>query len=192
MKPTNFDNLKTPKAGHQWVSRGKGWNNGSRPTTYAAFGFMDRWEYYTNNTPMGYHDCEYAELVPIYIRPTLEEQITLAKSMVGKKYTWKNKEFTAKSWHITNKASHTDHSGMVVEEVHQFGVCVYVLSVGNAQYAVLNEDLVEVIKPLYKEVTLNNTYNAKVYADKIEVGCQTFDINILEDLIKASKEISNQ
>lgn len=37
-------------------------------------------------------------------------------------------------------------------------------------------------KPPHEIVELNKEYHAKVYKDKIEVGCQTFPIEILEKL----------
>jgi hypothetical protein len=191
MKPTNFDNLKTPKTGYQWVSRGKGWNNDDEKS--ASYGACNDgiWKYYENNDPMGWAGTEYAELVLID-RPSLEEQIKLAKSMVGKEFIWGDSPFKATEWKITNSLSSRVHSGSVYDEVAEFGVCVYLQSVGGMQCPVLCEDLIEVIKPKFIEVTLNGTYNAKVYEDKIEVGCQTFPISILEDLVKASREISNQ
>jgi len=37
----------------------------------------------------------------------------------------------------------------------------------------------------FKEVKLNADYTAKVYADKVEVGCQTFPSSVLHDLLLA-------
>lgn len=40
-------------------------------------------------------------------------------------------------------------------------------------------------KPLFYEVELNDEYAAKVYKDKIVVGCQKFPTSVLKNLIEA-------
>lgn len=49
----------------------------------------------------------------------------------------------------------------------------------------------KIYPPLKKfvEVELNSEYTAKVYKDKIEVGCQTFPITIIDKLAEASRKI---
>lgn len=47
----------------------------------------------------------------------------------------------------------------------------------------------ELPKPKFVEVKLNSDYTAKVYKDKIEVGCQTFPISVLETLNETVKSL---
>lgn len=42
----------------------------------------------------------------------------------------------------------------------------------------------------YIEVKLNSEYAAKIYKDKIVVGCQEFPISKLQELVEASKKVS--
>tara|TARA_R110000868_G_scaffold217413_1_gene467486 strand:- start:633 stop:1034 length:402 start_codon:yes stop_codon:yes gene_type:complete len=54
------------------------------------------------------------------------------------------------------------------------------------------DDLFEMqLKPDFSEVKLNSEYSAKVYKDKIVVGCQTFSVGIIDDLVLALKEINS-
>ena len=46
-------------------------------------------------------------------------------------------------------------------------------------------------KPDFSEVVLNKEYTAKVYKDKIVVGCQTFPVFIIDDLVLALKEMNS-
>jgi hypothetical protein len=43
--------------------------------------------------------------------------------------------------------------------------------------------------PEYIEVKLNDSYTAKIYKNKIKVGCQEFPIEIVEKLKKALGEL---
>lgn len=38
---------------------------------------------------------------------------------------------------------------------------------------------------------LNEEYTAKIFKDKIVVGCQTFNINIIDELVKAKQKLNN-
>lgn len=42
-----------------------------------------------------------------------------------------------------------------------------------------------------EEVILNASYTAKVYADKVEVGCQTFPIDKIREIVKVSEKLAN-
>lgn len=44
-------------------------------------------------------------------------------------------------------------------------------------------------KPAYQTVRLNDQYSAEVYKDKITVGCQTFDADVVGKLIEALTEL---
>jgi len=189
--PDKFPALKAPKNGYEWVARGLAWRS-DKPADFAIINndvVNDVWCYCDGGDSVGMHNLYYVEEVLIARLP-IEKQIVMAKDMVGKTFLWKNRDMvTIKSWHVTNERSYTKHSGMVVDEVTEFGVSVYVLDTDGAQYPVTCEHITEYVKPSYKEVVINKTYTAKVYADKIEVGCQTFPIAILSELLDLHKKL---
>lgn len=45
-------------------------------------------------------------------------------------------------------------------------------------------------KPNLVSVVLNSSHTAKVTKDNIEVGCQTFPISVLDELVKARDSLS--
>jgi hypothetical protein len=184
--PTYLPSIKEPRKGYKWVYRGQGWENNSTKANYATHSDTYGWSYYDNNHPLGLSHKHYVELVKDH--SSLEEQIVLAKAMVGKTYKWRNDEpMVIESWHVTNSASHCDHGAMVVQEVISNDVCVYVVA-NYAQYPVTNQDLVEIIKPEFYELKLNKDYTAKVYEGKFTVGCQTFPISVLGELLNLHKK----
>lgn len=44
--------------------------------------------------------------------------------------------------------------------------------------------------PKVKEIKLNDNYTAQVYKDKVVVGCQTFDKDVINKIIKAQSELN--
>lgn len=179
--PTNLPKLKDPQPGYKWVYRGTGWY--SKCANYAWYNKSnyDDWEYATNSGASGLDNTHYCEQVkdePM----TIEEQIVKAKSMIGKTYTRNRVSGVVVTWHVTNTPSMSDHSVLVVEEVERNGICVYVRDERRRQIPVNCEDYLEVAKPEYISLKLNEDYTAKVYKDKLTVGCQTFPISILDDL----------
>lgn len=189
--PNNLPPLKKAPKGYEWTYRGTNWNSGQNSLTEIAF--VDPsvkgndWMYYEKGGSCGFEEYHYVELTPI-IRPSLEEQINLAKSMVGKTFLYKHEgKVTIEHWAISNEFSHLNHGIMVNDEINDFGVSIYVIDEYESQYPVLCGHLSEHINCI--EVKLNETYNAKIYMDKIQVGCQTFPITILDELLKAHNKL---
>jgi len=187
--PDNLPPLKKAPNGKQWVYRGTGWMAKDAYYAFLPRRHADGWDYaateYGSNAS-GVYDYHYVELVDVS-PSTLEGKIALAKEMVGKSYRIYNLTATVKSWHVINVIDHTTNSHLVANEVENNDVCVYVKDDHNREIPVGNPDYVLVVDPLYYSFELNSTYTAKVYKEKIEVGCQEFPISILEDLLKLHK-----
>ncbi len=114
----------------------------------------------------------YVEPTPV---PTIKEQITLAKSLIGK--TVKSTagiKFKVNKWTLTTEDN--ELSVLVNDEVVANGFCVCVRD--NCYSVPIN--MIELIKDV--KVTLNSKYNATVTKETITVGCQTFPVSILKDL----------
>lgn len=182
--PEHFKTIRRPKHGYEWIYRGQGW----KPEglyNYAVYDGHGCWDYYNNNTPMGYKYKHYYELVEVMAIHTLEEKIQYAKSLVGKTVWWGDTLFIVNSWNINvDKFGFSDFS-LVGKEVDKSGVCVYVNIAGLFAVPINHPDLKVYDKPKFEEVKLNGDYTAKVYKDKVEVGCQTFPVSIINDLAAA-------
>jgi len=126
------------------------------------------------------------------INISIEEQIELAKSYVGKRVTYNSIIITTgqvKSWSIRGGEEFKDffispspHS-LVSMEIKETGFCVCLNMASGAAIPIRMVSLV--VEPEFYEVKLNNNFKAKVYKDKIEVGCQTFPIAVLKDMKEA-------
>lgn len=187
--PTNLPEIRKAPKGKRWVYRGAGWTANSVLYAWINTGRSEAWNYseYTSNAS-GVGHLHYAELVDDD-RQTLEDKIELAKSMIGKKFMTESKTYKVNGWSITNEACIVKHSGLVCDSVKENGVCVYFTTESKHQIPVDYKDLKEVVEPDHLEYSLNSMYDAKVYKDRIVVGCQTFPISILEDLLALHKEL---
>ncbi len=191
--PKHLPRLREAPKGYQWVYRGTNWNSGGDSTTEIAFSnsehLEDGWSYHERGSACGFEDYHYVELEPI-THSSLEEQITLAKSMVGKSYKWKGKKTQeVKSWAVTSNANWDIYSCLVCDEVCKNDVCVYVLFDDKGQIPVLNKDLEEIVKPISHKLRISSDYTAEVFIDRIEVGCQTIPIEIVEQLLELNKNL---
>jgi len=114
------------------------------------------------------------------------EQIRLAKAMIGKEV--KNKKglkFTPECISIVYSESNCISPPMR-QEVDDNGFCVYVT--GQGLYCPVMEVK---IAPEIKTVKLNENHTAEVHEDKIVVGCQTFDIENIRNLVRAYDELNS-
>jgi hypothetical protein len=48
------------------------------------------------------------------------------------------------------------------------------------------------LAPKFVEVVLNKEHTAKVYKDKVVVGCQNFPISVIGDLVRAREKIDSK
>lgn len=147
------------------------------------------------------YNSAYGEYFELADKPlSIEEQVTYACSLIGKK-NLKSKEtdhaihlgWTPVGIHIYfinsnsyyNKAN-ANLSSSVSEYMKTHDVCVAIVSKNFA-----NSCPVELIETPAESVSikLNDKYEALVTEDTITVGCQEFPISILEELVKAHKSI---
>jgi hypothetical protein len=107
------------------------------------------------------------------VEESFEEKVVKAYKMIGTTVHWKS-FFSGE----LNKF-----------KVKDIRVTPTTIKLWNYEGSWINYDEV-VEKPNEIEVKLNESYNATVREDTIRVGCQTFPISIIDDLVKAKKELS--
>lgn len=192
--PEHLPQLKEAPKGYEWVYRGTQWVNTKE--AYIAFINIvgeDVWYYTEDKKRANGYNFHYAELVECecgVVLNTLEEQIAFAKSAVGKTFTYNNgKPFVIKDWDVSRNKGDSLHSVSVWSEIDKNGICVYLLGEDKTRTPVLNKHLKEYKKPEFLELKLNDSYTAKVYDGKVEVGCQTFPISILGELLNLHKQL---
>lgn len=114
---------------------------------------------------------------------TFEEQLAFANSIVGKRVKSKNSYGSAivSKVRILTEIGHASSSVDVHIEKH--GWCV-VVSYGIYSQSVMDIDVVDEFK-----VKLNETYTAIVSLNGVEVGCQTFPIEKIKDILKAHQQL---
>ena len=123
---------------------------------------------------------------------SMEEQIKLAKSFIGKEINYvigtsSHLRFTPTKMMVYLGDTRDGMSPLVIEEFEKSGFVVVV-------YNKLQSIPVMVCSlyiPQFKEVKLNSEYTAKVYENQIVVGCQTIPISVIGELNKALKELKN-
>jgi hypothetical protein len=124
---------------------------------------------------------------------TLEDLIDLAKSYIGKGVHLitqsPRQSFTVEKVSvILDKKSarllNVD-SLLVITELDKSGIAVVVTSPDGASATVGDVTL----SPTTMSVKLNDDYTAVISKDEIQVGCQTFPISILDELLNAHKSI---
>lgn len=133
-----------------------------------------------------YYQCRFAHIKP---KQTIEEQLKYAKSLVGRtvkynisKPSKSNASITVESYNIIISGV---SSGCVDSVVERDGYCVYISS---GVFSIPIECVTKIM-PDYKELKLNDQYTANVYKDKVEVGCQTFTINQVKEILKLSEDL---
>lgn len=112
--------------------------------------------------------------------PSIEEQIKLAKS-----YLHKNVRPIAGGdegivFEILVHIKKPNSSGGVMDFYKEHGYCVEVKYSKHWALPVTELQL----SPEFKELKLNNSYTAKIYPDKVVVGCQEFSIETIKELAK--------
>lgn len=111
---------------------------------------------------------------------TIEQKIALAESIIGKEVSYlDSKVGNAKTWDIVRKGVGASYAVNRVTE--RDGYCVTIRLASDLIYPV--EELTIVV-PEFKEHKLNDTYTAKIYDDRVEVGCQTFTKDTIKQLAK--------
>lgn len=133
------------------------------------------------------YDSSWFEIVE-ESRPSMEEQVALAKSYIGKEVlSGPDRIRIQRVIVIINEADARNSSQVVLKDFDKHGYCIAIKG-SCFTVPVLSVQLAPV-EPPFKMVELNSTYTAKVTKDTIEVGCQTFPISILDELIAAHESI---
>jgi hypothetical protein len=148
-----------------------------------------RYEHICSASSCADYFADYFKIVNVEL--SMEEQVKLAKSYIGKTVS------SVKDGVITHKVEKVNVV-LSIKEAMKLKICSILVQdeIQNKGYAVVvSDDIlaypVELVKltAKSKEVVLNESYTAKVYSDKIEVGCQTFPISILDELIEARNSL---
>ena len=82
-------------------------------------------------------------------------------------------------------------------ERHQYeSVTVAAVNLENGEQILIGVDGIQKVtfKPKYEPITaiLNENYNAIVYPDRVQVGCQTFSFDSIKDLFVIIKEMEKK
>jgi hypothetical protein len=119
------------------------------------------------------------------VTKSIDELISIAKSYIGKTVESDGERFKVSDIDVyVSKTRATSSSTLVFDYFQKNGFCVAVVG----EYFTIPVDQVVLAKDSI-EVPLNDTYNANVYKDKIVVGCQTFPISILDELVAAHNSL---
>jgi hypothetical protein len=139
----------------------------------------------SSNWTENYLDSDRFELLP---SRTLEQDLELARTFLNKDVVSRNggEKFTVKriKVYLKEDGEHRNSSVTVMGEIEKNGYCVTLI--GN-KYHIPVSDAVE--PPISKTVKLNDTYNAVVTKTEVKVGCQTFPINKIRELIEANESL---
>ena len=122
------------------------------------------------------YKCHRFELVESSL-PSIEEQIKLAKSFIGKRVASGTIDDIASEIFVHVKSPNTSYDVKDFYRIH--GYCVAV-RYGCCESPVVNLKLL----PEFKELKLNDNHTAKIFKDRVEVGCQTFPIKVIRELAK--------
>jgi hypothetical protein len=115
-------------------------------------------------------DPDYFELVET---ETFEDKIVKAYKMIGTSVYWRNNN---------NKILQHKVQSIIIES--------NTIRLWNRTSGTYLDYGRIIEKPKEVEVKLNEAHNATVTENTIKVGCQTFPISIIDDLVKAKKELT--
>ena len=153
-------------------------------TIRAIGGYQNRPTLYTDELGSMEYYQDHFELVELVM--TVEEQVNLAKSLLGKEVFSKlGTRIVVEDIEVflTKKRAYSS-TALCGKAFDKDGFAVVVKGCG---YTVVVKDVV--IPPDHAIVKLNDNYDAKITKDTIEVGCQTFPISILDELVAALKKL---
>lgn len=110
--------------------------------------------------------------------PTMQSQIELAKSCLGKTVLYENSvKFKVETIEVVFNTTERTLSGDEQEVLKKQGFVVSLL--GQTRAVSVTSVTLE---PDCYELKLNEEYTAKVYKDKVVVGCQTFSRKLVQEL----------
>lgn len=118
----------------------------------------------------------------------LFESISYAQSLIGKtiRYNRTNTTVTHVKVYLSAKEFESGYGSMNAQndlKANGFSVCVHGTN-GN-EYPIRNIELV----PTSTTMKLTDDYDAIIYKDKVEVGCQTITKEVLKELLAKMEEL---
>lgn len=127
----------------------------------------------------------YSDRFELCHRKSLDQDLALARTFLNKKVASCSSDTTfivdiVRVYTKEDGAFHTS-SPKVVLEVEKNGYCVALIG---GIYQIPLSDAIE--SPTSKTVKLNDTYDAVVSKSEVTVGCQTFSIDKIRELIAAA------
>lgn len=131
-----------------------------------------------------YSECHFKEINEL----SIDELIVVAKSLVGMSVVdVRGNSQKIESWKITNTTRGS--SSLVHEDVRNNGVSVFIEFAGRSVPLRNLNDYRIVYKYPTEDIYLNDQYTAIVSPTHVEVGCQKFPIEVIENVLKASKRL---
>jgi hypothetical protein len=146
-----------------------------------------------NGAVIGYGKYRFVEMeeakTPHNVLDEIRKEMEEAKELVGKFVIYNNGslklEVTKVNFYIDKASDTNEASQSVREEAQRKGYCVYIISKNGLLYPYKDVKVVEE----FINVGLNEQYSARVYKDKVIVGCQTFTIDKVKDILDANKKL---
>jgi hypothetical protein len=114
--------------------------------------------------------------------PDYLQQLKDAQSFVGQKMFYLDNVIVLDHVKLVTKGAESSYLVEVYLKDHDF--CV-VATMSNG-YAIPFEKLTPIT---HKELRVGD-YDAKIYADKVEVGCQTIPLSVVEEIVKQAKSLT--
>lgn len=119
--------------------------------------------------------------------PDYLEQFREATKLIGKKVSYDNmgtSHMKVNNVVLISKESKTHKSGFVEKYLDTHEFCVVCI---DGYVSIPFEKVTP--EEEYKELKISDEYTAKVYEDKVEVGCQTIPLDTVKELIKLAESI---
>lgn len=138
------------------------------------------------------HSIENVHLIMCdFSNASITDQFTFAHSLIGKEV----RDKTARARFIRtvdsvlvidkNISDLNQFSPSVKKHIQAHGDCVVLRFVGGGMMPLVNSELVSDNELL----VLNSEYTAKIFSDKVQVGCQTFPIEVIQKILDISKTL---
>jgi hypothetical protein len=170
--------------------RGMAWENGGNATMYGYY-YENQGEIFRNSGRPGAMLCHhYWEIVKVdkdFNQLTLEEKIKAAQALVKNDPEYKD-------WKVLILAVADHHNPVIVLEYYeeqQKPIVIFKNKKNGMEKPFTAKVYDKPSKPSKVKVVLNSQYTAEVSKDSIVVGCQTFPIEILDELIEARNKLKN-
>jgi hypothetical protein len=171
------------------VERDEMWGLDGVQFTHYHLGDSERMDYYLTNSKW---DELFGAAAYIYDR-SLEEQIAYAESVLNKPMQFKSgmkTKYTFTRYEVMTHLIGKTVSASIQKKFKATKKPFVYLAVDN--YTAMLDEVELIPVPEYVEVKLNEGYTAKVYKDKMVVGCQTISPEVIDKLKEAWCKVIEQ